>query len=105
MRCVWRGAGEIRLAPGPAWLSTRRDRTRPSRPVVAEIYSLQIRGGEGPLAETMHEHSTVLVRDIGTRRSAIRSLVAVVPFVVRSSVDSRRSMARGAVGGECKVAG
>ncbi|WP_350281602.1 GAF and ANTAR domain-containing protein [Kribbella sp. HUAS MG21] len=35
-------------------------------PVVAEIYAFQICGGEGPLSESMREHSTVLVRDTTT---------------------------------------
>jgi GAF domain-containing protein len=67
-------------------------------PVVAEIYALQIRGGKGPLAESMHEHSTVLVRDTAADDRWPEWAANVLELGVRSVLDVPLTTAARTVG-------
>ena len=64
-------------------------------PVVAEIYELQINGGKGPLAESMREHSIVLVRDTGTDDRWPEWAGKVLELGVRSVLDMPLTTAAG----------
>ncbi|TCC47000.1 ANTAR domain-containing protein [Kribbella pittospori] len=67
-------------------------------PVVAEIYALQVRGGEGPLTESMREHSIVRVRDTTTDDRWPNWAGKVRELGVRSVLDVPLSTAAGTVG-------
>lgn len=56
-------------------------------PVVAEIYRLQLEGQEGPLAETMRDRATVLVRDTLTETRWPGWASKVAGLGVRSVLD------------------
>ncbi|MFC6160157.1 GAF and ANTAR domain-containing protein [Kribbella jiaozuonensis] len=67
-------------------------------PVVAEIYALQVGGGQGPLAESMREHSIVLVRDTASDDRWPEWAGKVLELGVRSVLDMPLTTAAGTVG-------
>jgi GAF domain-containing protein len=67
-------------------------------PVVAEIYALQVGGGQGPLAESMREHSIVLVRDTASDDRWPKWAGKVLELGVRSVLDMPLTTAAGTVG-------
>jgi GAF domain-containing protein len=67
-------------------------------PVVAEIYALQICGGDGPLAESMRDHSTILVRDAAADERWPQWAGKVLELGVRSVLDVPLTTSRGTVG-------
>ncbi|MFK4087162.1 ANTAR domain-containing protein [Kribbella sp. NPDC020789] len=56
-------------------------------PVVAEIYQFQVDGGNGPLAESLRDHSTVLIRDTVTDGRWPEWASRVLELGVRSVLD------------------
>ncbi|MGW6278391.1 GAF and ANTAR domain-containing protein [Kribbella sp. NPDC055071] len=66
-------------------------------PVVAEIYAFQV-GGTGPLAVSMHEHSTVLIRDTKIDDRWPEWATKVLELGVRSVLDVPLTTAAGTVG-------
>jgi GAF domain-containing protein len=67
-------------------------------PVVAEIYALQVGGGNGPLTVSLHEHSIVLVRDTTTDDRWPEWAAKVLELGVRSVLDVPLTTAAGTVG-------
>jgi GAF domain-containing protein len=67
-------------------------------PVVAEIYALQVGGGNGPLTESMRNHSTVLVRDTAVDDRWPEWAGKVLALGVRSVLDVPLTTAAGTVG-------
>ncbi len=67
-------------------------------PVVAEIYALQVGGGQGPLADSMREHSVVLVRDTASDERWPEWAGKVLELGVRSVLDMPLTTAAGTVG-------
>ncbi|MFC9690901.1 ANTAR domain-containing protein [Kribbella sp. NPDC056951] len=67
-------------------------------PVVAEIYQLQMDGGKGPLAESMRDHSTVLVVDTATDDRWPEWAGKVLELGVRSVLDVPLTTASGTLG-------
>ncbi|WP_371400561.1 GAF and ANTAR domain-containing protein [Kribbella sp. NBC_00662] len=67
-------------------------------PVVAEIYALQVGGGQGPLAESMRGHSVVLVRDTASDDRWPEWAGKVLELGVRSVLDMPLTTAAGTVG-------
>jgi GAF domain-containing protein len=67
-------------------------------PVVAEIYSLQVGGAQGPLTESMREHSIVRVRDTTTEDRWPEWASRVCELGVRSVLDVPLTTAASTVG-------
>jgi GAF domain-containing protein len=67
-------------------------------PVVAEVYALQVGGAEGPLTESMREHSIVHVRDTTTDGRWPEWAGKVRELGVRSVLDMPLATAAGTVG-------
>jgi GAF domain-containing protein len=67
-------------------------------PVVGEIYEWQMVSGEGPLVETMQEHSTFLIRDTATDGRWPDWAEKVLSLGVRSVLDVPLTTAAGTVG-------
>jgi GAF domain-containing protein len=67
-------------------------------PVVAEIYTFQVDGGQGPLTESLRDRSTVLVRDTATDGRWPEWASRVLGLGVRSVLDVPLSTGAGTVG-------
>ncbi|WP_238164580.1 ANTAR domain-containing protein [Kribbella pittospori] len=67
-------------------------------PVVEEIYQWQMARQEGPLFESMHRHTTVLIRDTATEQRWPDWAAKVLSLGVRSVLDVPLTTAAGTVG-------
>jgi GAF domain-containing protein len=67
-------------------------------PVVAKIYTFQIDGGTGPLADAMRDRSTVMIRDTATDDRWPDWSAWVLALGVRSVLDLPLTTAAGTVG-------
>jgi GAF domain-containing protein len=67
-------------------------------PVVGEIFHWQMAGGQGPLVESMREHTTLLVRDTATDRRWPDWSAKVLSLGVRSVLDVPLTTGVGTVG-------
>jgi GAF domain-containing protein len=67
-------------------------------PVVAEIYALQIGGGDGPLTVSLREHAIVLVSDISTDDRWPDWAAKVLELGVHSVLDVPLTTSAGTVG-------
>jgi GAF domain-containing protein len=67
-------------------------------PVVGEIYRWQMQGGQGPLVESMREHSTLLIRDTVTDSRWPDWSTKVLSLGVRSVLDVPLTTGAGTVG-------
>ncbi|MEV5967005.1 GAF and ANTAR domain-containing protein [Kribbella sp. NPDC051952] len=67
-------------------------------PVVGEIYRWQMEGGQGPLVESMRQHSTLVVRDTATDGRWPDWSAKVLSLGVRSVLDVPLTTGAGTVG-------
>ena len=67
-------------------------------PVVAEIYTLQVEGGSGPLVDSLRDHSTVLVSDTALDDRWPQWAGNVLELGVRSVLDVPLTTGAGMVG-------
>jgi GAF domain-containing protein len=67
-------------------------------PVVAEIYQLQTDSGDGPLVESLRDHSTLLIRDTATEERWPDWAAKVLAVGIRSVLDVPLTTATGTVG-------
>lgn len=85
-------AGVALLTPGGPEVPAVTD------PVVGEIYQWQMASRQGPLVESMREHSTLLVRDTATDERWPDWSAKVLSLGVRSVLDVPLTTASGTVG-------
>ncbi|MEU4392069.1 GAF and ANTAR domain-containing protein [Kribbella sp. NPDC023855] len=67
-------------------------------PVVAEIFQFQMTAGDGPLVESMRDHSTLLIRDTATEERWPEWAAKVLSLGVRSVLDVPLATGNGTVG-------